>query len=140
MNRAEQITELHRRRPRDRFLRWSLIVVAALVSYSIIAGEFSFSDLFCAKRQETFSRFLENFGASDAPDSARGKFRTEIYSRSGEAVMTTLWISVASIVLAGAGGCLLSGFAARNLATPQPFITPRRRPSLLRRPIWKAMV
>lgn len=121
-------------------MRWSLVAVVILVLYALVAGEFAFSDLFSEKRQTNLTRFWETLTTPERPGSEREKIRNEILSRSGEAVSTTLWISIASIVLAGVGAFFLSGLAARNLATPSPFLAPARRPSRARRVFWRATV
>ena len=140
MTRTEQIADLRRRRPRDRFLRGSLLVVAALVAYALIDGEFAFSDLFSEKRMAKLEQFLGRLSSPPEPGTPKAEFRSEILSRSGEAVMTTLWIAVASIVLAGAGASILSGFSARNLATPRPFSPTGATPSGLRKLAWRILV
>ena len=137
--RAAQIQALRRARPRDRFLRWSLIAVGCLVAYSLFAGEFFLSDLFDTKSREKFARFLEFVSDPDEPDSPRAKAREKIYSKTASAALTTLSISVASIVLAGLGAAVLSGFAARNLVSPQPFIHASRPPGLVARWLWRAI-
>ena len=140
MTRSEHIAELRRKRPRDYFLRGSLIVVAILVVYALIAGDFAFSDLFSSKRMDNLERFWTNLTYEDPPGSPRAQIRAQIMSRSGEAVMATLWISIASIVLAGAGASILSGFAARNLSTPKPFISAGHPASGLRIACWALVV
>ncbi|MFT4546962.1 MAG: phosphonate transport system permease protein, partial [Verrucomicrobiales bacterium] len=138
--RAEQIEQLRRTRPRDRFLRASLIGVALLVVYALIAGDFAFSDVFSSKRLANLERFWENLTTADEPGSPRAEVRAQLLSHSGEAVVTTLWLSVAAIVLAGVGASILCAFSARNLATPDPFIGSNRAPSPTRKLLWKSVV
>ena len=57
--------KLHRERPRDLFLRSSLIAVGLLVLYSLIAGDFSLGDLYSNK----FSSFWEDLTSKDEPGS-----------------------------------------------------------------------
>jgi phosphonate transport system permease protein len=139
-DRARQIRDLRKSRPRDRFLRGSLIAVACLVAYSLAMGDFSFADLFSAKRQQQFRSFVEYMSDPDAPGSPREIARADIRSNAFAATMTTLWLSVAAMVLAGAGAALLSGFASRNLASPQPFIAGSRPASAASRALWHAIV
>jgi len=138
--RRQQIRALHKRRTRDRFLRWSLIGVGCLVAYSLVAGEFYLSDLIDTKSRQNFARFWEFVSEPDAPGSPRAEARAAIYADTSAAALTTLWISIASIVLAGAGASILSGFAARNLANPEPFIDASRRPARWRSALWAASV
>jgi phosphonate transport system permease protein len=137
---AQQIRMLRRSRPRDRFLRGSLVAVACLVLYSLIAGDFSFGDIFSAKRQKQLSIFWEYVTDPDAPGSPRELARAEIRSSAFSATMTTLWLSVAAMVLAGAGAFVLSGLAARNLASAQPFIASPRAIPTARKALWAAIV
>lgn len=139
-SREKQIRDLRRARPRDQFLRGSLIAVGCLVVYSLAVGDFAFSDLFSAKRQDTFAKFWEYLTDPDEPGSPRAKFRADILSNATAATLTTLWLSIAAIVLAGAGAAVLSGLAARNLASPQPFITSARPIPRSRKLLWGAVV
>ncbi|MGI9241705.1 MAG: PhnE/PtxC family ABC transporter permease [Verrucomicrobiales bacterium] len=136
----EQIRALHKARPRDRFLRGSLIAVACLVLYSLTMGDFSFADLFSDQRQSRLAKFWEYLTDKDEPGSPRDLIRTDIRSRAFEATMTTLWLSIAAIFLAGLGSIALSPFAARNLAAADPFISSPKPPSAARRFLWGAVV
>ena len=138
--RARQISELRKTRPRDRFLRGSLIAVACLVAYSLFLGDFSFGDIFSEKRQRQFAIFWEYMTEPDPPGSPREQARADIRSHAFEATMTTLWLSIAAMVLAGAGAAILSGFAARNIASPQPFIAEPKPSSLASSALWAAVV
>jgi phosphonate transport system permease protein len=60
--------------------------------------------------------------------------------RGQEAVLATLGFSIAAIVLAGLLSGVASLGAARNLATPEPFLPSAAAPGLLRRWAWRAVV
>jgi len=138
--RAQQIRKLRRSRPRDWFLRGSIVAVGYLILYSLLVGDFTLDDVFGDKRQTKFARFWEYLTDPDPPGSPRAKFREEILENATAATFTTLWLSVAAIVIAGVGASLLGGFAARNVATAQPFIASTNPVSIFRRALWFAVV
>jgi phosphonate transport system permease protein len=139
---TEGIRELRRRRPRSRFVRWSALGLALLVALSwadVIASSASF---LTARRLANLNRFLGEI----RPHPLQGRdfdlgvatrwIGDFIGRRGGEAMATTLAISVAAVVLAGALGLAASFLGARNLASPEPFAFAPRPPGALRRALW----
>ena len=121
-------------------MRGSLIAVFCLVLYSLAMGDFSFSDLFSEQRQARLVRFWGYLTDPDPPGSPRAEIRADIRSRAFDATMTTLWLSVAAMVIAGAGAAVLSAFAARNLASPNPFAASPKPASAASRSLWTGII
>ncbi len=138
--RSEQIQALRKARPRDRFLRGSLIAVACLVLYSLVMGDFSFADIFSKQSQSRLATFWEYLSEKDEPGSPRDLIRVDLRSRALDATMTTLWLSIAAMFLAGLGAFVLSAFAARNLATAEPFIASQKPVTAAKRLAWGGVV
>ncbi|MGQ0613901.1 MAG: PhnE/PtxC family ABC transporter permease [Planctomycetaceae bacterium] len=138
------IGRLRATRPRSRFLRRSLLLLAALAAYAWLAGGFRLED--AARRWANFDRFLgevrpyplqgREFDAGTAARWAGGLMA----SKGWAAAVATLAIAVAAIVLAGVGAALLSPPAARNFAAPEPFLPGPRPPPLVARWSWSALV
>lgn len=133
--RAAEIARLRRARPRSLFARGSGAALAALVLWTWTSGTFHFSDLVSDRARVNAARFLGDI----RPWPLHGKpwdwgvwagwLRDTLGHTAAEAIGSTVALSVAAIVLAGAVGAALSLFAARNLAGPEPFAASPRRPS-----------
>lgn len=122
------LAELHRRRPRSRLVRVSLVLLAALVAYAWLSGDIGFEDMFSARRAENLERFL-------AVDARPFELRQEPFSferyaswafglvteHGFDGAVATLAIAVLAMTLAGLAGAFLALFAARNVATARPF-------------------
>jgi len=142
--RAAEIGRLRAARPRSRFLRASLLLLAALAAYAWLAGEFGVDDP--ARRWGNFERFLgelrpyplqgREFDGAVAARWAAGVMG----SKGGPGALATLAIAVAAIVLAGAGAAVLSLPAARNFACPEPFLPGPRPPPAASRWAWRGLV
>ena len=140
------IERLYRVRPRNRFARLTAIVMAALVIVAWLIGDFFAADVFSARRWSNLQRFVgelrpyplqgESFEWSLALQWAWEIFT----SRGWQAVVTTLAISVAAIVLASIGGALLTLPAARNVATAEPFLIGVGKRSRWSALVWKSVV
>jgi phosphonate transport system permease protein len=89
-----------------------------LVLWSWWFGGFNLAESFSDRRVANLTRFLE--------EARPAGFSGLVARRGLEASKQTLALSVASIVLAGGLGLLLSLPAARNFATPNPFGLPDR--------------
>ncbi len=128
------IHALRRARPRNGFLRVSLLVLGLLVVAVWVTGDFDASDTFSTTRGENFQRFLSDVRPSDL----RGKdwdfgvvgswIGRKLDDGGWAASVNTLAISVLAIVLASLGAFLLSFAAARNFAIPHPFAPAPRTP------------
>ena len=145
MTRREAIRELHRRRPRSVLLRWSAVAVLVLVIVSWGSGDFAHDQLLSPRRLQNLERFLTElrpyplqgrpFDFGTAWQWARGL----LAARGLGAAAATLAISILAIVLAAAGAALLCLPAARNYATPDPFVVSLRPPPPARRALWKLL-
>ncbi|MBZ0269805.1 ABC transporter permease subunit [bacterium] len=131
------VARLRRARPQSRFARASGALLAALVLWTWTSGVFHISDLFSERARANAARFLGEI----RPWPLHGKpwdwgvwgawVRETFGSTAFEAIGSTVALSVAAIVLAGAAGAIFSLFAARNLAGPEPFAASPRLPSVL---------
>jgi phosphonate transport system permease protein len=154
--RANTIRALRKRRPRDRFVRASLWIVAALVALAWLhdtlprplhipavddAGSFTLGDFLSPQRRENVGRFLESavpwpLQRGEGAGAVITWARDLLTNTAFPATAATFWMAVAAIVLAGITASLLTPLAARNLATPDPFLAGGRPPGPLRRWCW----
>ena len=126
-SRDDEIRRLGRSRPRSRFVRWGVVVLLLLAVYAwadVIAGS---GGLLSDRSARNLSRFLEEI----RPHSLDA--REFIAERGLPATTTTLAISVAAIVLAGALALLLGLLATRTLSTPEPYAPGPKAPHPIRR-------
>ena len=143
--REQAVIDLHKRRPRNRLLRGSAALAAVVVALAWWTGGFNVGDLFSARSQENLTRFVGELRPkpvqrtgdwSEAQPWAAQLF----HETGGEAMVRTLAIAVAAIVLAGGGALILSIPAARTLATLEPFLPSPAPPALWRRWLWRVIV
>lgn len=142
----DEIRRLRRARPRSRFVRASLVALLLLAGLSWAQVVDRSGGFFTPRRLENLDRFLTEirpwplrdrpFDAGIAWDWAVAFFR----EKGASAMATTLAISVAAAVLAGAIGLLLSFAAARNFLSPEPFAPAPRPPGFLRRLVFRTAV
>lgn len=126
--RREELDALARSRPRSRLLRWSLVLLALLVAWAWLGGEIDVADTFGPRRLENLRRFLT---VDIQPYELRGKplSLSEHLSwcwqlatdRGLSGALATLSISVLAIALSGLAAAVLMLFAARNVASREPF-------------------
>ena len=158
-----QVAALWRARHRSTFTRVSLALFAALLVGSWFLGGFDLADTFSPARARNFERFASEVRPyvlrERGPDGIlRDKpWDWEVYGGwvherltegvSGrdtpggiESAIGTLAISVLAIVLASLASLVFCGFAARNLATPQPFAAGGAPPTALQRWSWRMVV
>ena len=143
--RAQAIAELHRKRPRRSFVIWSVRVLALLVFASWIVGRFELVGWFDERRRANLGRFLAELQPWPLRQGGEGEtvltWGAGLWEGGGAAAAgSTLAISVAAIVLAGAWGALLSLPAARNFAAPRPFLPGGRAPGRLSVAVWSVVV
>lgn len=150
--RAERIRRLHRARPRRPFVTASLAALVAIVVLSWLGGDLAPGELLSARQRSNAERFVAELRpwplqGSGAPTESGARlslglrwFSALWKERGAEAVTATLATSIAAILLAGLWGGLASLPAARNLASPQPFLPEGRPPSRLGRAGWRAVV
>ncbi|MEE8584467.1 MAG: ABC transporter permease subunit [Acidobacteriota bacterium] len=147
MNRFDQeIRQLYLQRPRSRFVRWSVLLMLLLVAGAWTLGDFSLEGLLSPRRLENLQRFIGEL----RPYPLQGKpfdwgvvldwSGRMLAGKGAQGALTTLAISVAAIVLAGAAGSLLAMPAARNLASAEPFLPWLKRTGRLAHLLWGALV
>jgi phosphonate transport system permease protein len=140
--RDARVAALRRGRERSRLLRASvagLILLSTLAWIPIALGSV---DLLSPRRQANLQRFLGELRPyplqGEAWDWGLAMNWTGgiLGERGLEAMLVTLGISVAAIALAALLGGLLALPAARNFATPEPYIQTGRRPAVWRQLFW----
>lgn len=140
------IRDMYRRRPRNRFARVSALALAAVVVYAWASGTFRLGDLTTERARTNVQRFLND--VRPYPLQGRGWdwsvyvdwLRSVLAGSAPRAVFSTLALSVAAIVLAGGAATVLGLAAARNVATPEPFVPGARPPGAGARFVWGALV
>ncbi len=149
-DRTARITDLHRGRIRDTFLRRSLIALAALTAYawswSFLSGELDLLSAFSDRNLTNIDRFLGEL----VPYPLQGKdwdwgvafdWAARLTREPGwEALTRTFHISVVAICLAGIVGAVLALPAARTVARPDPYLRDPRRATRPARLAWGAVV
>lgn len=144
MSRDQAIRALFRARPRSRFLRASVAALLGLALFAWLGGGLDSGQLFTERSATNFRRFLRGL----EPYPLQGKpwdfavlarwLSDTLQDRGMQAVLATLAISIAAIVLAGIGGAIFGLPAARTVASPEPFLTNARAPSRVARYLWTA--
>ena len=142
--RAAIVQRLHRGRSRSLLLRASAGVGAALVLAAWTDGDL-WDALGSPGTRANIARFQEEMTPRPVREtgdwSAAWPWAERIISAEiWLATMSTLAISVAAIVLAGAGALLLCTLAARSLATPEPWLPGAAPPRGSHRWGWRMIV
>ena len=129
------VRRLRAARPRRRFARFSVWTLLAVAAWSWGSGTFRLADLFTERSGANLRRFLGEI----RPWPLQGRdwdwgiwldwVRDVFHETALDAIAATLGLSVVAIGLAGAAAFVLSLFAARNLAGPEPFASSPRPPS-----------
>ena len=141
-----EVRRLRHQRPRDPFVRWSVVVLVALVAYGWISGEFGFAEFASDRRLANLRRFLGELVPYPLQDRswnlamALDWLGALMDEKGWLAAATTLSVSVAAIGLAGLGGLVLSLPSARTLATPEPYQPHAAAPSRSARAGWGLLV
>ena len=137
--RSQEIRRLRRARPRQRFARSTVGALAALVVVSWAVGPFYADGPFSERRLRNLERFVSE--VRPHTEGSALAFYGDLFAERGlSAMWTTLAISVAAIVLASIAGYALAPLAARNFATPSPFLPGSAPPTLIARALWTAVV
>ncbi len=149
--RRAHLAQLHRDRPRRPFVTRSIAILVLIVVVSWLVGDFYPERLFSPRQQANAARFLGELQPwplqqADAPAASTerlqiaGRWFVQMWQSKGAvAVASTLAVSLVAILLAGLWGGVLSLTAARNFATPEPFLPAGRRPTRLVRWLWRAV-
>ena len=122
------IDALARARPRSRLVRWSLVLLGLLVVWAWFGGEIQVAEAFGPQRLANLKRFLavdiQPYDLRDRPfnlgEHCAWCWRLAT-DRGFSGALSTLSISVLAICLAGLWASLLMLFAARNVASREPF-------------------
>lgn len=138
------IKQLWKQRPTNKFLRWNVLLTAAACCVSWIIVEVDWSSTFTARRMHNLERFVGEINPlRDQAFEWHALFdwTAKLWSEQGaDAALSTFWISVAAIVLAGATSVVCVFPSARNLATPAPFAQEPKSASLVQKAFWAAIV
>lgn len=140
---GETLDQLWQQRPRNRFLRNSLLAMAALTIVVFATGGFSL-DL-SDRRLANLDRFFQEI----IPYPLQGKpfdfgvawdWAVDLMAGGGlTALWSTLAISILAIVLAMLVAMLATLPAARNFANAEPFLPGPRRPRVLHDYSWRVL-
>ena len=140
------IGQLYRERPRSRFARFTVVLLAALAVFAWLSGDFDPGSMFTERSRKN----IERFSGELRPLPLQGRewdtgvairwVKTTLAEHGAESVLTTLAIAIAAIVLAGFGAMLFAMSAARNVATPEPFLPAARPPGRAVRAGWRAVL
>jgi phosphonate transport system permease protein len=138
--RRDEVRRLRRARPRNRFARATVLLLGALCVASWFLGGFDLGGLFGGARGRNLERFLSEAAPRTEGDEGWASWAGRVLGDRGHsAALTTLAISIAAMVLAGAIAALLAFPAARTLAHAEPFVADPRRPGLARRLAWRGL-
>ena len=153
-----EIQRLRRAAPRDRVLRMSLLLLVLVVLWvwlmsSVALVQFgsggswvtlsdAVQDTFSARRWENVQRFVGRLAprVTEEDGTVLGWCVRLLGDKGLAAMLTTLSVAVAAIVLAGVFALPVLGLGARNLGRPEPFVQAGRRPGPVRRALWQAQV
>ncbi|MBL8858446.1 MAG: ABC transporter permease subunit [Planctomycetes bacterium] len=124
----QAVPQLWKLRPRSRLVRFTLAALALLVVYAWCAGDIGFDEMFTARRAQNFERFV---GTEIQPFELRAEPFSLMrhvewawdlgVARGFEGALATLAMSILAMTLAASAASLLLLFAARNVATRDPF-------------------
>ncbi|MFG0318452.1 MAG: PhnE/PtxC family ABC transporter permease [Planctomycetota bacterium JB042] len=140
------IERLRRNRPRDRFVRRSLIAFGALLVGAWFAGGFDLGDALSEQRLRNVDRFLGEIRPFPLQGEAwdHGVFldwARDLWVEKGAlAAGRTLGIAVLAIVLAALLALPFSLAAARTVSTPEPYVPSGRPPTRANRWAWRGIV
>lgn len=147
-----ELARLRRERPRSRLARFTVIALVALVAFAWLgrdrAGKrhFDAGAMFTERSRNNLERFTRELRPLPLQDTewdtgvAVAWARETLAAHGTEAILTTLAMSIAAIVLAAAAAALLSMPAARNVATAEPFLPASSPPGRAARLLWRAVL
>ena len=130
------IDELRRTRPREAVARVSVLAMAVLVGYAWLAGDLELGRLFSARSASNLERFLGEirpyplWGQPWDWGVAGRWLGSTLEGAGGQAVLSTVALSVASICLAAVLALFLC-VGDRDRAGDKPCTNYHERPSLL---------
>ncbi|MEM8884153.1 MAG: ABC transporter permease subunit [Planctomycetota bacterium] len=140
------VDQLYKERPRSLFARVSAVVMLVLIGIAWTSEAVDFGALFAPRAQANLDRFLVELRPHPLQKTewdwgvAWDWFRGLTEGKLGGALVDTLSFSIAAVVLAGLLALAGGFFAARNIATPEPFLPGPSTPSAAARFGWSAVV
>jgi phosphonate transport system permease protein len=125
---AAEVRALRRAAPTSWFLRGTALALFAGTVAAWLSGEIQTADLFTGRRWDNLVRFV-TVEAVPFPLREQGAGLGDLWGwiasvwteRGAEATLATLWIAVAAIVLSALWSLPLAAWAARTLATREPY-------------------
>ncbi len=143
-DRDQRIGELSRRRHRDWFLRLSFIVVLLAVAWAWLSSRPLLGRLSAERRWMNFKNFLGDLAPSPVRKSGDWTeafpWAWELIAEDGWiALLNTLGIATAAIIIAGAAVVPVLTLASRQLSRVDPFGLPPGRTSLPVRLFWNVI-
>ena len=132
--------------PRKPFVRWSVVLLLALVAHGWMLGGVDLSDVFSPRRWQNVERLVGELRPFPLQGRAwdwpvAGRWTMELFrGKAWPAAVRTLAISVLAIVLATLAALLLMLPAARTFAAAEPYLPAPRPPELIRRFGWSGVV
>jgi len=152
--RQAAIQDLRRQAPRDNVVRVSFIVFVMAVLVVWVFSDFALvtvgghglelpshavRDTFNAQRLDNLQRFMGGITprVKDGDNNVAGWAWRLFRDKGFDAMLTTLAVAVAAIVLAGAMAMPLVWLGSRNLMRAQPMVTGGREPSRVSRASWR---
>jgi len=125
---SERLSELRSTRPRSRFLRFSVGLMAALMIGVWFTGEIAVDELFSDRRADNLERFLQT-EAKPAPlrdstsEQSLGEWFGEIWeSRGRDGLLATFWISWLAMTFAGVYALVVAPLCTRTLMRHDPYL------------------
>jgi len=146
MSRAAEVARLRAERPRRPFVIYSNLTLGGIILASWLFGPFGVSGWLTTARLSGAREFLAEMRPWPLRDQSWNwdvafGWAADLWQRQGqEALLTTLAISVAAIVLAGCLGFLLALPAARNFAHPRPFLAGGKPAGPVESGLWRSLV
>jgi phosphonate transport system permease protein len=134
------------RAPREFYVRGSFWVIVVIVLWAWLTGGFGLEESQSARRLTNIQRFFEEIrpwplqqGNGDVR-AVIGWAQSLLVNHGVRAALNTLAMSIVAIVFAAALAWVILPFAARNLASPDPFLPSSMKSRPGRRWLWRGVV